>query len=96
MGVLPRPCLGCGTLTTTSRCEPCQRTARNHYTGTYAARAKQVRDTATVCWICREGTRTGDPWTADHYYPGDPTSPLLPAHKSCNSRRQDTPPPPTP
>lgn len=64
---------------------------RPHYKGSYAKQAKQVRDTATVCWLCGLGRKTDDPFTADHYYPGDPTSPLIAAHRSCNSRRGNTP-----
>jgi hypothetical protein len=94
-----RPCLDCGVLTNKSnRCELHQAQyqarldakkigKREHYKGDYAKRAKIVRDSAVQCWICKEGYRAHDPWTADHYYAGDPSSPLLPAHRSCNSRR---------
>jgi 5-methylcytosine-specific restriction protein A len=93
-----RPCLTCHRLTINPRrCDTCQATwqaqrpkpYRPHYRGNYAARAKAVRETATQCWICGEGARVDDPWTADHVHPGD-TSPdalLLPAHRTCNSRR---------
>jgi hypothetical protein len=97
-----RPCLDCGTLTRTgSRCERHQaivnanidarKAQRTHYSGSYRSKAKQVRDNAVVCWLCGDGARVNDPWTADHYIPRDPTSPLLPAHRSCNSSRQNTP-----
>ena len=46
-------------------------------------------DPSCVCWLCHEPARMGDPWTADHVTPGDPDSILLPAHRSCNSRRGD-------
>jgi hypothetical protein len=94
-----RPCLRCGVATLNgSLCaehaaiaerERSKARGARHYTGNYRARAKAVRDNATVCWICHEGARAGDPWTADHVVPGDasPSSPLLPAHRSCNSRR---------
>jgi len=65
---------------------------RNHYKGSYSSRAKQVRANAEICWICKDGRRTDDPFTADHYFPGIANSPLLPAHRSCNSRRKNTPP----
>ena len=97
-----RPCLDCGTLTDKgNRCHPHQtqyqarldaRKDRQHYKGNYARRARYVRATTTHCWICKEGPRPNDPWTADHYYPKDPTSPLLGAHRSCNSRRGNKPP----
>lgn len=93
-----RPCLECGVLSRNgTRCEKHQgiidaktnarKAERIHYKGDYRARAKAVRDSATHCWLCGETARPHDPWTADHVYPGDPASPLMPAHKSCNSRR---------
>jgi len=94
-----RPCLDCGVLTNTgNRCQihRAQYQARldarkigkrEHYKGDYQKRSKIVRETAVECWICKEGFKAHDPWTADHLYPGDPTSPLLPAHRSCNSSR---------
>lgn len=53
-------------------------------------------DPYTTCWLCGEGRRAGDPWQADHVIPGDLNSPLQPAHRSCNSRRGNQPPTPTP
>jgi hypothetical protein len=102
-----RPCLDCGVLVDRgNRCEPHQsaylakiderrKPNRKHYSGSYQRRAKQVRDNAVICWICNKGFTTDDPPTADHYYPSDPTSPLLPAHRSCNSRRGNQPPMPS-
>lgn len=95
-----KPCLKCKELTRNSSvCDRCQsiinkqRNAnREHYKGSYARLAKQVRANAKQCWICGLGPLANDPFTADHYYPGDPNSPLLPAHRSCNSRRGNTPP----
>lgn len=94
-----RPCIACGTLGTASYCQPCEaerereeskRRGQRHYVGGYRKRAAQVRASATVCWLCGEGARgEADPWTADHVVPGDPYSPLAPAHRSCNSRRRD-------
>lgn len=94
-----RPCLRCGTPTLNgSLCEghaleaervrSKERGAR-HYVGNYRTRAKAVRESAVVCWICGEGARVGDPFTADHLVPGDssPSTPLAAAHRSCNSRR---------
>ena len=101
----PRPCLDCGALTkNTTRCDLHQseyrakidarrQPYRTHYKGNYSKRSKEVRANAEICWICKEGRRTDDPFTADHYFPGIPNSPLLPAHRSCNSRRKNTPPP---
>lgn len=95
---IKRPCIVCGTLTDQqTRCEQHRLAADNqryrrrgpraHYAGDYRARAARVRANATECWICGQGPRPGDPWTADHVLPGDPESPLAPAHRSCNSRR---------
>jgi hypothetical protein len=64
---------------------------RAHYTGDYAKRARQVRQNARYCSLCGDGPRHNDPWTADHVRAGDPTSPLMPAHRSCNSRRGNKP-----
>jgi hypothetical protein len=94
--MIPKPCLGCGkTITIGSRCAKCKsyfdglrpKKERPHYKGDYKKRAKFVRDTAVACWICGEGYKHNDPWTADHVVPSDPSSLLLPAHRSCNSRR---------
>jgi hypothetical protein len=95
-----RPCLRCKALhRNPSLCNDCQRMSdlernatRPHYKGSYAKQAKIVRETATVCWLCGQGKRIDDPFTADHYYPGELDSPLIAAHKSCNSRRGNKPP----
>ena len=92
-------CADCQRISPTHpRCKECQAkrehfryVSRPHRMGTYKARARKVRESASVCWICGEGARPEDPWTADHLVPGDPNSPLLPAHRSCNSRRGDRP-----
>ena len=93
----PRPCIECGTLSASTRCVICQREReakrpRSHYAGSYSRRAREVREGAVVCWVCGEGAKDSDPWQADHIYPGEPDSPLLPAHRSCNIRRTHTPP----
>lgn len=95
-----RPCLDCGRLSATgNRCEPCRlengrrldakrdQSKRQHYSGDYRRRAKAVRESATHCWICGDTARPNDPWQADHVVPGEPDSPLLPAHRSCNIRK---------
>ena len=101
-----RPCLDCGQLTTNkSRCDEHQKRiddlmnarrsqvkrATGQYSGDYRKRAKEVRDTATVCHLCGEGPRVNDPWQADHIIPSDPYSPLAAAHRSCNARRGNKP-----
>lgn len=91
-----KPCLVCGALSFDQRCESHQKEyerkkelskSREHYKGTYQTRAKQIRQSATYCWICKGGPKIDDPFTADHLIPADPNSPLAPAHRSCNSRR---------
>lgn len=97
-----KPCLDCGQITTGgSRCDSCQSVVtlqferaranrirnREHYSGDYAKRAKAVRETAVMCWICLDGARPDDPWQADHVEQGNPESLLLPAHRSCNIKR---------
>jgi hypothetical protein len=96
-----RACLKCGVLTLHgSWCAEClakaerirsRKRGTRHYTGDYRKRAAAVRANAVECWICHEGARPGDPWTADHLFPGDPASALLAAHRSCNSARGDRP-----
>jgi hypothetical protein len=96
------PCLDCGALTRgRNRCDKHYRLYimkyeskrdRSHYKGDYQTRSKRIRETATVCWICLEAFTDRSEIQADHYYPTDPHSPLLPAHKTCNNKRQDTPP----
>lgn len=65
---------------------------RQHYTGSYAARAKAVRaaayaDPNTQCWRCGRTLKAHGPtvkWDAGHIRDGDPTSPLAPEASSCN------------
>jgi hypothetical protein len=99
-----RPCISCGKLTRGSnRCEEhkrpqyrtdeqiAERNAKKKvlYSSAYRKAAKQVRDNAVVCHICGKGANPHDPWQADHLIPGDPMSPLAPAHRSCNASRGD-------
>lgn len=62
-----------------------------HRSGDYQRRARIVRqaanaDPATTCWRCglTLDAKPGDTWDAGHVRSGDPTSPLLPEHSSCN------------
>jgi 5-methylcytosine-specific restriction enzyme A len=98
----PKPCLDCGLLTRNgNRCEVHQarvdalhearrasvKKVTGQYGNGYSKRAKEVREAAVTCHLCGEGARWGDPWEADHLYPAEPDSPLLPAHRSCNISR---------
>lgn len=60
-----------------------------HYRGAYHVQARRIRAAAnanpnTRCWRCGHPARPGDPWEAGHLRDGDPASPLLPEHRSCN------------
>lgn len=104
--MFPRPCSTCGKLTSgANKCDKhmaemmavveAKRRLRKQnsgqYSGDYRKRAKVVRDNAVMCHICKEGFRLGDPWQADHLLPGNPVSPLAPAHRSCNAKRGNKP-----
>jgi len=88
----------CGRLSPGTRCSEHQaqwdrqrNAGRAHYHGDYQQRAAKVRAEATTCWLCGEGERPDDPWTADHVDPGNPDSELRAAHRSCNSSRGNRP-----
>jgi len=88
----PRPCTLCGTLTIYgSRCIEHTVTHSQLYNYRYTQEAKAIKATATVCALCQEPFTDRNEITADHIRAGDPTSPLQPAHKSCNSRRGNQP-----
>lgn len=101
-----RPCVQCGKLSLNgTRCETCdaprkqreeerkklRKRQTGQYSGDYRRRAKAVREAAVTCHICGEGAKDNDPWHADHVIPADPSSPLAPAHKSCNESRGNKP-----
>ena len=80
------------------RNRPPRKQRGHHSDPTYRRTSAQLRqqwndDPFTVCWLCGEGARLGDPWQADHVIPGNLNSPLQPAHRSCNAKRGATPPP---
>ena len=91
------PCLTCGDPTTqppycsTHRTIK-QRKPQSHsrlYNNQYRKAARVIRENATHCWICKGQPTVSDPIQADHVTTGDPTSILLPIHRSCNTRRQE-------
>lgn len=98
-----KPCLDCGKLSYESRCEEHRKRVEQLrdakraekkkilYNPQYRKLAKQVRQTAIICHICGDGARRDDPWQADHLDAGNPASPLLPAHRSCNAKRGNKP-----
>ena len=61
------------------------------YGGDYQSRRKAALAHATHCHICNKQFVLGDSVEADHLLPGDPQSPLAPAHRLCNQRRGNKP-----
>ena len=107
MSRFPKPCLVCGTITTgASYCsihlqqeqdkeklrQRGRKAGRTLYnSGQYRRARAWLKATATHCHICKQPFINRDDITADHLLPGDPQSPLLPAHSLCNSRRGNKP-----
>ena len=89
------------TQTRCTSCQRARDRARNHtrpqYAGDYQQRRtgliNEAHATGAPCWICGHPLQPDAAWphplttTADHVRPGDPTSPLAPAHLGCNSAR---------
>ena len=57
------------------------------YNYQYKKAAKLIKKYAKVCHICKKKFTNRKHVTADHILTGNVNSPLLPAHRSCNSRR---------
>ena len=57
----------------------------------YQKARRHVIATATVCHICNKPFTYGEKIDADHLIPGDPYSPLAPAHPRCNRSRGNKP-----
>lgn len=106
MGRFAQPCLDCGKVTRNgARCpkhaavkeaqwdapKAARKRATGQYAGDYRKRARLIRETAQYCWICGGPVDLYDPMQADHVIPGDPDSPLAPAHRSCNAARGNKP-----
>lgn len=94
--LMKRPCIDCGAVASTSRCERCQKVAnrrryerRAHYRGDYSKRRAELLEAKPEgpCWLCGELIVDPAEWSADHVIPGHPGSPLEPAHLECNVRR---------
>ena len=96
------PCLTCGQLTRAgSYCtehkpkkqDSPERKAKKQalYGGDYRRRARAVKSSATHCHLCNKPFEYGDSIEADHLIPGDPNSPLAPAHRLCNQKRGNKP-----
>ena len=60
------------------------------YDRNYANRRKEIKATATVCYLCLKPYTLTDPLETDHLYPklGN-ESPLLPAHRTCNNKKSN-------
>lgn len=63
--------------------------SRKHYEGTFDAKARALRAKAKKCWICGKGSRSDDPWNADHVVGGAVDGALRAAHRSCNIARSN-------
>ena len=57
----------------------------------YKKAAAAIKATATHCHLCGQAFQNRNEITADHLRAGDPTSPLAPAHRKCNSSRGNRP-----
>jgi 5-methylcytosine-specific restriction endonuclease McrA len=98
---LARPCLvpGCGRLTTRTRClehrrawERARGTRQERgYGADYQRARRELVACAELCAWCGRPASPADPMTADHLVPlsegGGIEGNLVPAHRSCNSRR---------
>ena len=101
-----RACVQCGALNEMggSLCPGCERRKqfakeqsdtrrakkRHLYGGDYTARAKQIREGATHCYLCGGAFQPGDKVEADHLFPelGN-KSPLGGAHRHCNQNKSN-------
>ena len=93
-----RPCLDCGTPTTTSRCTGCTRQqennrqrpsahARGYDTQHRAARAALALTLPALCgYGCGTTLHPGHPWVAAHLVDGDPTAGWIASCPACNER----------
>ena len=59
------------------------------YNPTYKKIAGAIKATATYCHLCNQPFTNRNEIQADHLIPGDPSSPLAPAHARCNASRGD-------
>jgi len=107
MSRFPKPCLVCNQLTTGgSYCATHQLAAdekeklrqagrkagRTLYNSAgYRKQRAWLKATATHCHLCKQAFTDRNQISADHLIPGDPNSPLAPAHIICNSRRGNKP-----
>ena len=57
----------------------------------YQQRRAHLRAQATHCHLCQQPFTSTDNIEADHLIPGDPHSPLAPAHRLCNQVRSNKP-----
>jgi len=69
---------------------------RRLYGNDYKKKAKQIRDTATHCYLCGGAFLEGEPIQADHLFPElGKKSPLGGTHPHCNRKKSNTPYSPT-
>ena len=94
----PRPCIGCGTPSLSTRCRICEQQrqskrnqARPHYKGDWPTISRRYRaeHVARHGWVCPGWDRPPHPSTdlvTDHVNPRDPTRVQV-LCRSCNSRK---------
>jgi 5-methylcytosine-specific restriction endonuclease McrA len=61
------------------------------YDSNYKKKRRALLAVATHCHLCGRPFTPYDRIEADHVIAGDPTSPLLPAHRFCNASRGNKP-----
>ena len=105
--MFPKPCMDCQQLFTGKgeRCGECRARVNKAkesnpyrrqrkailYNNDYRQQARAIKQLATYCHLCNQPFTNRDEISADHLIPGDPLSPLAPAHKTCNSSRGNKP-----
>ena len=87
----PRHCLGCGVLTTATRCATCRANRRREaYGGDYPKRRAEQIERSPVCERCGERGTPANPLSADHVVPvarGGARGKLRTLCRRCNSAR---------
>jgi hypothetical protein len=64
---------------------------KNLYTPEYQRAAKQLRQSATNCYLCGEAFTDRTQIQIDHVFPSRADTPLAPSHATCNRTKSDTP-----
>ena len=62
---------------------------RNLYNAEYQRQSKQLRETATNCYLCGEPFIDRTQIQIDHCFPSRPDTPLAPTHATCNRAKSN-------